>query len=59
MSKEPKIRFDLDLIDREGGVVSANECTGLVQIPPENDWEEESYNQIYRLPGEDSVKKKK
>ena len=58
MSKEPKIRFDLDLIDREGGVVSANECTGLVQIPPENDWEEEAYRHIYRLPGEEKDRRK-
>jgi len=57
MSKEPKIHFDLDLIDQECGVASANECTGLVQIPPENEWEDESYNQIYKLSGVDKKKK--
>ena len=48
--KKPRIHFDLDLIDADSVVASATECTGLIQIPPENDWQQESYNDIYEIP---------
>ena len=47
---KPKRTFDLDLIDEAGNVASQTECTGLIQIPPENDWERESYKDIYEVP---------
>lgn len=50
MDDRPKIKFDLDKMFEDSGVASATECTGLIQIPPENEWEEESYEDIYRVP---------
>jgi len=57
--KKPKVRFDLDLINEESTVASATECTGLIQIPPENDWQQESYSDIYDIPLRDNVSRRK
>ena len=38
-----------DFFDNINSVVSYTECTGLIQIPPENDDEMESYQQIYAI----------
>lgn len=48
--EKPRRKFDLDLIDRENAVASATEYTGLMQIPPENEWEREAYEDIYDMP---------
>lgn len=50
MGDRPKMKFDLDKMFEDSGVASATECTGLIQIPPENEWEEESYKDIYKVP---------
>ena len=47
---KPRQKFDLDLIDRDIAVASATEYTGLMQIPPEDEWERESYEDIYDTP---------
>ena len=47
---KPRQKFDLDLIDREIAVASATEYTGLMQIPPEDEWEREAYDEIYHTP---------
>ncbi len=51
--KEPrnKIEREYDHLDL-GNAVSAHECTGLIQTPPETDEEMESYLSIadYRAP---------
>ena len=36
-----------DFTEQIDSVVSATECTGLMQIPPQSEEEEESYNDIY------------
>lgn len=48
--KRPKVGFDLSLLDEESNVASQTECTGLIMIPPEDDWERESYKDIYEVP---------
>lgn len=57
--KKPKIEFNLDLIDEQNAVASATECTGLIQIPPENDWQQEAYSEIYKVPTREQGRKKK
>lgn len=42
--------FQLDLIDKYNNVASNTECTGLIQIPPTNEEEAESYGEIYTIP---------
>lgn len=53
MKKKPDYKTDknYDHLDL-GNAISANECTGLIQVPPENDDEMESYLSImdYRGP---------
>lgn len=38
-----------DLFDYINSVASSTECTGLIQIPPANDEEMESYQEIYAI----------
>ncbi len=42
--------YFFDVNNRTDNVASATECTGLMPIPPEDDDESESYNQIYIIP---------
>lgn len=56
-SKNNKTNPAFDLID-ENAVVSTTEYTGLVQIPPQNNYEANSYSEIYKNP-EKIVEKKK
>lgn len=53
MDKKPykKIEREYDHLDL-GNAASANECTGLIQVPPESDEDIESYLSIadYRAP---------
>ena len=46
----PEDDYAIDMLSKQNGVVSANECTGMIQIPPENYDEAESYNEIYVVP---------
>jgi len=45
-----KEKFDLELLDEHMKVASGTECTGLIQIPPMNEDEADSYREIYRVP---------
>lgn len=42
--------FEEDLMDELNTVASQTECTGLIQIPPENEEEASSYGHIYVIP---------
>ena len=42
--------YAFDMQNEFNGVVSATECTGLMPVPPQNDGEAESYNEIYVVP---------
>ena len=59
LKKNPKVKFDLDLIDEQNAVASATEYTGLIQIPPENDWERDAYCDIYTVPSGERERRKK
>ena len=39
-----------DMLSKQNGVASANECTGMMAIPPQNEQEAEAYNEIYVVP---------
>lgn len=52
MFKKDNINFEDDSLIDISGVASATECTGLIQIPPQNEEEAESYNEIYTVPKE-------
>ncbi len=41
---------DFDIIPELNAVASSTECTGLIQIPPTNSHECESYGNIYSIP---------
>ena len=45
-----KKTFETDLLDDFFATASATECTGLIQIPPRNEDEAESYGDIYVIP---------
>lgn len=45
-----KEKFNLELLDEHMKVASSTECTGLIQIPPMNEDEADSYQEIYRVP---------
>lgn len=45
-----KKKFDLELLDEHMKVASNTECTGLIQIPPMNEDEADSYSDIYTIP---------
>ena len=45
-----KEKFDLELLNEHIKVASGTECTGLIQIPPLNEDEADSYREIYRVP---------
>ena len=48
--EKPRQKFDLDLLEREIAVASATEYTGLMQTPPENEWEREAYDELFDSP---------
>ena len=52
---KPKKNYDTEEIEYDvfadtNAVASATECTGLMYIPPEDEYEAENYNDIYKLP---------
>lgn len=47
---EKKKTYSYDILDDFNTVASATECTGLIQIPPTNIEEAESYSAIYSVP---------
>lgn len=42
--------IEYDVFADTNSVASATECTGLMYIPPEDEYEAESYNEIYSIP---------
>ena len=42
--------FAFDIMNNANTVASMTECTGLMQIPPENEAEAEAYTDIYTVP---------
>ena len=50
MKKSDKDIHAYDKLDEMNTVASATECTGLIQIPPTNAEELESYTEIYDIP---------
>lgn len=48
-----------DVLNKIDSVASANECTGLMYRPPENEEEAENYNDIYVVPKAENSEEKK
>lgn len=42
--------FEFDIMNNANTVASMTECTGLIQIPPENEAQAEAYTDIYTVP---------
>jgi len=42
--------FAFDIMNNANTVASMTECTGLIQIPPENEAQAEAYTDIYTVP---------
>ena len=42
--------FAFDIMNNANTVASMTACTGLIQIPPENEAEAEAYTDIYTVP---------
>ena len=42
--------FAFDIMNNANTVASMTECTGLIQIPPENETQAEAYADIYTVP---------
>lgn len=47
-----------DVLNKIDSVASANECTGLMYRPPENEEEAENYNDIYVVPKAENSEEK-
>lgn len=39
-----------EMLEEHNSVVSATECTGMISVPPINEYEAESYDEIYVVP---------
>ncbi len=50
MKNKIKKSYSWDILDKINPVASATECTGLIQIPPQNEAEAEAYTDIYVIP---------
>lgn len=48
--KENDFEFEFDMLYKINSVASATECTGLIQIPPNDEEEADSYTDIYVVP---------
>lgn len=57
--KIPDEDFAFDVLNKQNGVVSFNECTGMMPVPPESYEEAEAYNEIYVVPKVKNEKNKK
>ena len=55
---DPEEEIDYDVLSSTNSVASATECTGLMYSPPEDEYEAESYNDIYVVPKAPNVKEK-
>ena len=47
---DPEEEIDYDALSDSNSVASATECTGLMYSPPEDEFEAESYSDIYKIP---------
>lgn len=55
---EPE-EIEYDVLVDTNSVASATECTGLMYAPPEDEYEAESYSNIYSVPKTPNEKEKK
>ncbi len=51
--------IEYDVLVDTNSVASATECTGLMYAPPEDEYEAESYSNIYSVPKTPNEKEKK
>lgn len=49
-SKINDFEFEFDILNKTNAVASATECTGLMQRPPQDESEADSYTDIYVVP---------
>lgn len=47
--------YQYDLENELSSVVSATECTGLIQVPPQDEEEAAAYAEIYTVPKNDRI----
>ena len=50
--------FEFDILNKTNAVASATECTGLIQIPPQDISEADSYTDIYVVPQQVNYREK-
>lgn len=50
--------IEYDVLVDTNSVASATECTGLMYAPPEDEYEAESYSNIYNVPKTPNEKEK-
>ena len=55
-NREHHALSDEDMLEIMNTVASSTECTGLIQTPPSNDEEAESYTDIYSIPQPENKK---
>ena len=49
-SKVNDFEFEFDILTKTNAIASSTECTGLMQRPPQNEAEADSYTDIYVVP---------
>lgn len=52
MKDNKRKNYSYAILDDINSVASVTECTGLIQIPPTNEDESESYSNIYVIPNQ-------
>lgn len=57
---QPEAQEDyfFDVLEKQNGVVSGTECTGMMYFPAHDEFEAESYNEIYVVPKAPNKKEK-
>lgn len=50
--------YYLDMLEKQNSVASGMECTGMMYRPPQDEYEAESYNEIYVVPKVPNKKEK-
>ena len=57
--KKDNFEFEFDILNKTNAVASATECTGLMQRPPQDISEANSYTDIYVVPEQINSHEKK
>lgn len=50
--------YCIDMLEKQNSVASGMECTGMMYRPPQDEYEAESYNEIYVVPKVPNKKEK-